>query len=52
MWILQKSIALSVKSIEDFKNAKITYAKTLFHSILCYNCGSKDEKISKEEESV
>ena len=39
---------------KEFKNPKISYilTKTLFLSIICSKCGSKDENILKKEESV
>ena len=39
---------------KKFNNPEISQIleKTLFFSIICSKCGSKDEKISKDEESI
>ena len=40
-------------NIENFKNPKISYIfkEILFLCIICSKCGSKDKKMSREEES-
>ena len=48
-----KFIALFAKSINNLKSIRyIFFDKILLYYIICNNCGSEDEKIFKEEESI
>ena len=51
---MKKSIVLSVISVENKKTPETSYIfdKALFLSNICDKCGSSDEKIFKEEESI
>ena len=51
---MKKFCCIKCKKYRKFKNPKISYIfdKTLSVSIICDKCGSKDEKIFKEEESI
>ena len=53
VWI-RKIYCTKCEKYKEFKNPKISYIcdKTLFPSSICNKCGSGDEKIFKEEESI
>ena len=51
---MRKIYCTKYKKCKKFKKPKISYIydKTLFYSKICNKCGSEDEKILKEEESI
>ena len=51
---MEKMSCIKCSKYKKFKNPKTPYIfdKTLVFSIICDKCGSKDEKIFKEEELV
>ena len=52
--MMKKIYFIQCKKYEKFKNLKISYTfdKTSVVSIICVKCGSKDEKIFKEGQSI
>ena len=51
---MKKIYCTTCSKCRKFKNPKVSYLskKTLLFSTICSNCGSKDEKMFKEEEST
>ena len=51
---IEKTYFINCKKYKEFKKPKILYTcyKTLLLSSICNKCGSEDEKLYKEEESV
>ena len=51
---MKKNYCIKCDKYGKFENSKISYNfdKALLVSIICVKCGSKDEKISKEQESI
>ena len=54
MVVMKKIYCITCNKYRKFETPKILYIfdKTLVLSIICDNCGSNDENIIKEEESI